>query len=383
MSSNTTAEAKQKYAGYKADHVGSFLRPQRLKNARKAVTLGELGLEALRKIEDDEILNLVAQQKAHGVHAITDGELRRAWWHFDFMENLLGVEGFDEQKGYQFNGVETKPHQVRITGQIDFNPEHPHLADYKFLHDAVGQNDKHIAKMTIPSPNMFLHRKIRFSSDIYANDLDRYVTDLGQAYKKAIQAFYDLGCRYLQLDDVYWAFLVSQQRVDEEKEFGESTQTLAAACVKSLNLALADKPNDLVIAMHICRGNFVSAWIYEGGYDGIEDYIFKNLNNIDRYFLEYDNHRSGGFEPLAKLKDTTAEVVLGLVTSKVETLESESEIIERIHAAAEYLPLSQLALSPQCGFSSTEEGNSVAEEAQWKKIDLIHDIVAEVWGTEG
>ncbi|WP_343597421.1 5-methyltetrahydropteroyltriglutamate--homocysteine S-methyltransferase [Acinetobacter sp.] len=378
--SNTTAQAHQQYAGFKADHVGSFLRPQRIKQARLDCAAGKIDRAELTQIENEEILKLVEQQKQHGVHAITDGELRRAWWHFDFMENLVGVEGFDQQEGYKFNGVETKPHQVRIVGKIDFDETHPHLEHFKFLKVAVGDDPRYTAKMTIPSPNMFMQRKIRCANEIYANDLQGYAEDLGNAYKKAIRAFYEAGCRYLQIDDVYWAFLVSQQRAEEEKQFGVSTQSLAEACVKTLNIALQDKPEDLVIGMHICRGNFVSTWIYDGSYDSIEDYIFQKLDNIDRYFLEYDNERSGGFAPLAKLKGRNAEVVLGLITSKVEALEDKQEIVQRIREAAQYLPLQQLALSPQCGFSSTEEGNKVAYDAQWKKLELINEIVAEVWG---
>ncbi|WP_111893845.1 5-methyltetrahydropteroyltriglutamate--homocysteine S-methyltransferase [Acinetobacter sp. MB5] len=379
--SNTTAQARQQYAGFKADHVGSFLRPQRIKQARLDLAAGKISQAELTQIENEEIIQLVEQQKQNGVHAITDGELRRAWWHFDFMEHLVGVEGFDEAEGYKFKGVETKPHQVRVIGKIDFADTHPHLQHFKFLKDVVGDDAEHVAKMTIPSPNMFLHRKIRCSNEFYANNLQAYAEDLGRAYQKAVRAFYEAGCRYLQLDDVYWAFLVSQQRQDEEQQFGESTKSLAEACVTTLNLALQDKPEDLVIGMHICRGNFASTWIYEGGYDGIEDYIFKHLQNIDRYFLEYDNERSGGFAPLAKLKGSNAEVVLGLITSKVEQLEDKQEIVARIREAAQYLPLEQLALSPQCGFSSTEEGNSVAYEAQWEKLRLINEIVAEVWSS--
>ncbi|KAA8733839.1 5-methyltetrahydropteroyltriglutamate--homocysteine S-methyltransferase [Acinetobacter qingfengensis] len=376
--SNTNIAAKAQYVGFKADHVGSFLRPERLKQARQKFAQGKISHEDLTQIENEEILKLIEQQKQHGVKAITDGELRRAWWHFDFMENLLGAEGFDEQEGYKFHGVETKPHQVRITGKLAYNPHHPHFEHFKFLKDALGDDATHTAKMTIPSPNMFMQRKIRIN-DVYGNDLQQYAEDLGQAYQQSIRHFYDLGCRYLQLDDVYWAFLVSKQRHDEAEKFGDSTEEIAKACVKTLNIALEYKPEDLIIGMHICRGNFASAWIYEGGYDSVEDYIFQQIENVDRYFLEYDDQRSGGFSPLAKLKGKNAEVVLGLITSKVEQLEDKQAIIARIHEAAEFLPLTQLALSPQCGFSSTEEGNRVDYDAQWKKLELINEIVAEVW----
>ncbi|WP_445115891.1 5-methyltetrahydropteroyltriglutamate--homocysteine S-methyltransferase [Acinetobacter sp. WZC-1] len=374
--SNTSVQARQQYAGFKADHVGSFLRPLHLKEARQQFAEGQLSREELTRIENEEIIKLIELQKQNGVKVITDGELRRAWWHYDFMENLVGAEGYTDTEGLKFHGVELKPHNVRVTGKIDFPDDHPHLAHYKFLHDQAGEGA--IAKMTIPSPNMMMRPKIRFN-DIYADDIAQYVQDLGLAYRKAIQAFYAAGCRYLQLDDVFWAYLGSQAEREKERALGTDLDQLAQFCVDTLNIALKDKPSDLVIGMHICRGNFASTWNYEGGYNTVENFIFKGLENIDRYFLEYDSERAGGFEPLAQLNGSNAEVVLGLVTSKVEALEDKDEIITRIHEAAKFLPLEQLALSPQCGFSSTEEGNKVDYAAQWKKLQLINEIVAEVW----
>ncbi len=376
--SNTSTAAKQRYAGYKADHVGSFLRPEAIKQGRLDLATGKISPAQLRAIEDEEIIKLVAEQKKVGIQAITDGELRRAWWHFDFMENLVGAEGFEAEQGMAFKGVVTKPHNVRVVGRLDFDDSHPHLADYQFLHQAVGDDSQFVAKMTIPSPNMMMRPHIRHNA-YYGEDIDAYVRDLGLAYRKAIKAFYDLGCRYLQLDDVFWAYLCSAEQCENERALGMDPQRLAQYCVDTLNIALEDKPEDLVIGMHICRGNFSSTWHYEGGYDVIEDFIFKSLDNVDRYFLEYDTERAGGFAPLAKLNRPDAEVVLGLVTSKVGELEAKETIIARIHEAAQYLPLSQLALSPQCGFSSTEEGNKVSYQSQWDKLAFIRDITATVW----
>lgn len=373
---NTSAEARQKYAAYKADHVGSFLRPLVLKEARQNFLEGKITREALTKIENEEILKIIELQKQNNIQAITDGELRRAWWHYDFMENLVGAEGYDAGEGLKFHGVETKPHWVRVIGKLDFSNDHPHLAHYKFLRDAVG--DTAVTKMTIPSPNMFMRPNIR-NNDVYAENIEQFVEDLGQAYKKAIRAFYDLGCRYIQLDDVFWAYLVNEEDRQRERESGMDPDRLAELCTQTINIALEDKPEDLVVGMHICRGNFSSTWHYQGGYSAIEDFIFKHIKNIDRYFLEYDTARAGGFEPLAKLQGSNAEVILGLITSKVEELEDKDAIIARIHEAAKYLPLEQLGLSPQCGFSSTEEGNRVPYDAQWRKLQLVNEIVAEVW----
>lgn len=376
--SNTTTAAKQRYTGYKADHVGSFLRPESIKQGRLDLAAGKISPEQLRAIEDQEIIKLVAEQKKVGIQAITDGELRRAWWHFDFMENLVGAEGYEAEQGMAFKGVVTKPHNVRVVGRLDFDEHHPHLADYRFLHEAVGDGGEFVAKMTLPSPNMMMRPNIR-NNAYYGDDIEGYVRDLGLAYRKAIKAFYDLGCRYLQLDDVFWAYLCSAEQCEKERALGMDPQRLAQYCVDTLNIALEDKPDDLVIGMHICRGNFSSTWHYEGGYDVIEDFIFKNLVNIDRYFLEYDTERAGGFAPLAKLNGSDAEVVLGLVTSKVGELESKKDILARIHEAAQYLPLSQLALSPQCGFSSTEEGNKVSIQSQWDKLTFIREVAQTVW----
>lgn len=376
---NTTVAARARYGACKAEHVGSFLRSPEVKAARAAVEVGKLSRCALTEIENQSIRDLIAKQKAAGLQSVTDGETRRAWWHFDFMENLLGAEGFEAEQGIQFKGVMTKPHNVRIVDRVAYNPNHPHFDHFQFLYNEVGDDGFSIAKMTIPSPNMFMRPNLRVN-EVYGNDIERYVEDLGLAYQKSIRRFYELGCRSIQLDDVFWAYLVDKDAQERERQLGMDVQRLAQYCVDTINIALDNKPNDLVVGMHICRGNFSSTWHYQGGYDFIESFIFKGLKEIDRYYLEYDDERSGGFEPLRELQGSNSEVVLGLVTSKTEELENPTNIIRRIEEAAQYLPLEQLALSPQCGFSSTEEGNRVAYDAQWRKLALIQDICRQVWG---
>lgn len=376
---NTTVEARQRYASGKTEHVGSFLRSPEVKQARLDFAAGKIDHAALAQVEDKAIIELIAKQKEVGLLDITDGETRRAWWHFDFMEHLLGAEGYERDEGIHFKGVTTKPHAVRVIDRIQYNPNHPQYAHFTFLKEQLGDDGIHTAKMTIPSPNMFMIPYIRDNA-VYGNDLDKYVEDIGIAYQKTIQKFYELGCRYIQLDDVFWARLVDDEYRKGEQAKGHDLDRLAQACVDTLNLALKDKPTDLVVGMHICRGNFSSTWHYQGGYDAIEKFIFEGLKQIDRYFLEYDDERSGGFAPLEHLKNSNADVILGLITSKTADLEDRQVVINRIKEAAKHLPLERLALSPQCGFSSTEEGNRVAYDAQWKKLALIKSIADEVWG---
>lgn len=375
---NTTIEARQKYAANKMEHVGSFLRTPEIKAARIALAEGKISADELRAIEDAAIIKLVAQQKEAGLQSITDGELRRAWWHYDFMENLTGAEAYDAEQGLAFKGITTKPHNVRLKGKIAYNPDHPHFKDFEFLHKVVGDDGYSVAKMTIPSPNMMMRPNIRLNA-FYGDNIDQYVKDLGIAYQKSIARFYELGCRYIQLDDVFWAYLIDPEVRKQEEALGTDLDKLAQQCVNTINIALANKPDDLVVGMHICRGNFSSAWHYQGGYETIDNFIFKGLTEIDRYFLEYDDSRSGGFEPLKALQGSNSEVVLGLVTSKTEELENPEAIKRRIIEASQYLPLEQLALSPQCGFSSTEEGNRVPYDAQWRKLKLVKEIVEDVW----
>lgn len=377
---NTTAAARKQYASGRAEHVGSFLRSPEVKQARLDIAAGKIDQAALKAVEDKAIIDLVEKQKNVGLTDITDGETRRAWWHFDFMEHLLGAEGYERGEGIKFKGVTTKPHAVRIVDRIAYNPNHPQFAHFTFLHDLLKGDTVHTAKMTIPSPNMFMIEYIRDNPVYGPAKLDQYVEDIGIAYQKTIKKFYELGCRYIQLDDVFWARLVDKDFVEKETARGVDIDRLGQACVDTLNIALENKPTDLVTGMHICRGNFSSTWHYQGSYDSIEQLIFKGLKQIDRYFLEYDDERSGGFAPLEYLADSNSDVVLGLITSKRAELENRDEVIARIHEAAKHFPIERFALSPQCGFSSTEEGNKVAYQAQWDKLALIKSIADEVWG---
>lgn len=369
-----TAVTKALKAPFKGDHVGSFLRPQRLKEARLQKANGEITAEQLRKIEDEEIIKLVEKQKEAGLLSITDGEFRRAWWHFDFLENLVGVEGYDAETGIQFNGVKTKSHSIRVVGKVDFDG-HPMLEDYKFLHSIVG--DQHVAKMTIPSPNMIFFRG-NIDKEVYENE-EMLLADLTKAYKKAIQAFYDAGCRYLQIDDTSWSVFFSEQGEKLIRDKGQEPAELRKLFTRAINESIAGRPEDLVITMHICRGNFRSTYAASGSYDAASETIFGELN-VDGLFLEYDDERSGGLEPLRYVNRNNLHIVLGLITSKFGELENKETVKKRIAEAAKYVSLDQLCLSPQCGFASTEEGNILSEEDQWNKIRHVVAISQEVWG---
>ncbi len=357
---------------FRADQVGSLLRSDAIKTARLQSAAGEITLDELRKIEDKEIARIVDKQKELGLQAVTDGEFRRAWWHFDFLENLVGVEGYWSGNGIQFHQKQTKSRAIKVTSKLDFE-NHPMLADYQYLHQVAGD---HTAKFTIPSPSM-LHFRGEVDLSVYPDE-EEFFTDLAVAYKKGIQAFYDAGCRYLQLDDTSWAYLCSEEQKELLRAKGLNPDYLIKMYLQTLNTAVADRPEDLKITMHICRGNFRSTWISSGGYEPVAEQLFGHLN-IDGFFLEYDNDRSGGFEPLRFVTRPDLQVVLGLVTSKFGELENKDIIKKRIEEASKFVPLDQLCLSPQCGFASTEEGNLLTEEQQWAKLQHVVDISKEVW----
>ncbi|WP_430534522.1 5-methyltetrahydropteroyltriglutamate--homocysteine S-methyltransferase [Listeria rocourtiae] len=362
-------------APFRADQVGSILRTEAIKQARLDKAAGKIGAEELRAIEDAEIRSIVAKQKEAGLKAVTDGEFRRAWWHFDFLEGLDGVEGYDAQDGIQFANVQTKTHSVKIVAPIKFG-NHPMIADYQFLHSIAGEDA--VAKMTIPSPAM-LHYRGDMEYAPYLADNELFVQDLANAYKQAIQAFYDAGCRYLQLDDTSWSYLCSDEQREVVRARGFDPDTLQETYKNLINEAISEKPDDMVITMHICRGNFRSTWIASGGYEPVAETLFGGLN-IDGFFLEYDNDRSGDFAPLRYVKRPDLKIILGLVTSKNGTLEDPEVIKARIKEASEFVPLSQLCLSPQCGFASTEEGNILTEDEQWAKLAHVVAIAKDVWG---
>lgn len=369
---------------FTVDHVGSFLRPQAIHEARKEVAAGTLSPAELRKIEDAAILDLVEKQKKAGLKGITDGEFRRGFWHIDFLENLNGVEGYIPEAGYnqKFSGKAAPSYNIRVTGPISFNQEHPFLADFSFLKEAVEKNDDALAKATIPSPTMILRQELLANDgsskihEIYP-DLNDFYDDLAQTYQAAIQAFYDLGCRYLQFDDTNWAFLADANKREDLLEKGIDPTDIAKICTKIINQALANKPADITITTHICRGNHASSWLFSGGYEPIAEELF--ATNYDGFFLEYDSERSGDFSPLRHWKNNDSKIVLGLVTSKFPELEDPKAIEARIHEATEFVPLENLSISPQCGFASTEEGNRLTEAQQWAKINLLQTIAKDIW----
>ena len=362
-------------APFRADHVGSLLRPALLKEARAKREKGEITAEQLKQVEDREIEKVIKKQEEVGLKLATDGELRRSWWQFDFYKGLDGVELYSTGKGITFAGVETKAESVRVVDKVDFSG-HPHLEHFRFLkgHTSV------TPKMTIPAPSTLHFRQGRQSIDKQAYpDIEGYFHDVGLAYQKAIRAFYDAGCRYLQLDDTAWSMICDPKERGFSRQRGDDPDRLPAQYARMTNQALAGRPADMVVTMHSCRGNFRSTFIAQGGYEHVADRLLGEVD-IDGYFLEYDTDRAGGFEPLRFVPKGKKQVVLGLVTSKSGTLEKKDDIKRRIDEAAKYVDIDQLGLSPQCGFASTEEGNTLAEAEQWAKLRMIVEIADEVWG---
>jgi 5-methyltetrahydropteroyltriglutamate--homocysteine methyltransferase len=325
-----------------------------------------------------EIEKVVHRQASTGLRLATDGEFRRSWWHFDFLAKLTGCELFHPDMGIQFAGVQTRHDAVRVVGKIDFPDDHPMLDHFRFLKKFADQ--AHVtAKMTIPSPTVLHFRGGRklISKDAYP-DLDAFYEDLGKTYRKAVKAFYDAGCRYLQFDDTVWAYLCSQEELKKARERGDNPDGLQQIYARIINYALAEKPADMVVTTHVCRGNFRSTWISSGGYEPVAERLLAGTN-YDGYFLEYDSDRAGGFEPLRYLPRGNKVVVVGVITSKSGELEKKEDIKRRIEEASKFVPLEQLALSPQCGFASTEEGNILSEEEQWAKLRLAVELAQEVW----
>ena len=361
---------------FRADHVGSLLRPPALQAARAAWKAGSLPLAGLRDVEDRCIAAAIAQQEAIGLRAATDGEYRRAYWHYDFVAGLDGVEIYEPEQKIQFKGNLPLPHALRVNGRIGWSQ--PVMIDhYRFLASHVRTA---VPKQTIPSPSVVHFRGGRRAIDpaVYP-DLDGFFTDLGDAYCKAVGAFGAAGCRYLQLDEVNIAYLCDPEQIDSLRARGEHVENLLGTYADMLNRAIAGKPPGMTISMHLCRGNFRSHWVASGGYEPVAEVLFNQINS-DAYFMEYDSDRAGGFEPLRFVPRGPKVVVLGLVTSKTGALETRDELMRRIDAASKYLPLEQLALSPQCGFASTEEGNTLTEAEQWAKLRLCVEVAEAVWG---
>ena len=379
MSNHENCSCCQK-APFRLDHVGSFLRPERLKEARAKFNDGEITAEELERVENEEIIALIEKEKELGLKSVTDGEFRRAFWHLDFLENLEGVELVEvDHFSVQFKDKDVKPKTLRIVGKVDFSEKHPFVKHFKFLKEHAGDTP---VKLTIPSPSMLhLITQVREKNYVpierYKDNEALFYDDVVEAYRKALQCFYDLGCRNIQLDDTSWGEFCALDKREAYEARGFDLEQIARDYVDVINRVIEWKPEDLVVNMHICRGNFRSTWFSSGGYEPVAKTLFGHCR-VDGFFLEYDSDRAGDFTPLRYIKDQ--KVVLGLITSKSGDLEDKGEVISRIKEASQYVPLEQLCLSPQCGFSSTEEGNILTIEAQWDKLKLIDEIVHEVWG---
>jgi 5-methyltetrahydropteroyltriglutamate--homocysteine methyltransferase len=362
---------------FRADHVGSFLRPKKLLDARDRYKKGDISAEALRSVEDEAIRDIVRFQEELGLQGITDGEFRRTYFHVDFLEQLEGVE---TREG-------TTTHFHSASGEVDFGPPVMHVtaklrhvrpiqvADFKFLKSITSR----VPKVTIPSPTMLHFRggRAAISKEAYP-DLEAFYGDVASCYRAELKALGEAGCTYLQLDDTNLAYLCDPKMREGARQRGDDPNELPRRYARLINAAIADRPAGMTVCTHLCRGNFKSAWVAEGGYEPVAEVLFNELD-VDGYFLEYDDARSGDFAPL-RFVPKGKIVVLGLVTTKVGQLESKDDIKRRIDAAAAFVPLDQLCLSPQCGFSSTVHGNDIALESQAAKLRLIVEIAEEVWG---
>jgi 5-methyltetrahydropteroyltriglutamate--homocysteine methyltransferase len=362
---------------FRADHVGSLLRTAALKAAREKRKNGELSEQALTEIEDREIEGVIRRQEDVGLQSITDGEYRRISWNYDFLEQLDNVESYVGERKIKFaaTGPQPRPILLRVIGKLGGYKPHPMIEHFKFLK----AHTRRTPKLTIPSPSSlhFRYGRDAVPESIYPSMEDFY-RDLGQSYRRAVRAFADAGCRYLQLDEVNFAYLCDPALRQVIADRGEDPAALPAIYAGMLNAAVSDIPPDMTITMHLCRGNFRSSFVASGSYEPVAETLFNTIN-VHGYFMEYDTERAGGFEPL-RFVPKNKTVVLGLVTTKSGTLEDRGVIKRRIEQAQKFLDIDQLCLSPQCGFASTEEGNVLAEDEQWAKLRMIVEIAEEVWG---
>lgn len=364
---------------FRADHVGSFLRTEKIANARNLFNKNLISKEELTKIEDEEIALLVEAEKRNGLKAVTDGEFRRAFWHLDFLAGLDGIEHIGAKNwSTHFEGVQPKAETVRIAGKVGFSESHPFVEAFDRIKKIAGET---LVKYTIPSPSMLYQICVVRTKDyepieLYKNNDEQLFNDIAQAWIDCTNILYKHGCRYLQIDDTSWGEFCSTEKTALYSGYGRDLKKVQEEYVKVINKIAAAKPKDLTLTMHICRGNFRSTWFSSGGYEPVAELLFGHCN-VDGFFLEYDSDRAGDFKPLRFIKDQT--VVLGLITSKFPELEDKETVKARIKEASEYVPLEHLCLSTQCGFSSTEEGNVLSHEQQWAKIRLVVEIAKEVW----
>ncbi|MBS0958485.1 5-methyltetrahydropteroyltriglutamate--homocysteine S-methyltransferase [Leuconostoc pseudomesenteroides] len=363
-------------------HVGSFLRPESLKQARQSFAAGNITAEELEGVENAAITELVNKEVEAGLDVVTDGEFRRSYWHLDNFWGFDGVERFNYGEGYFFAHEETRDDSARLTGKLGFNADtHPFIQHFKFV-KALADEAGVAAKITIPSPSQFygeLSRGVNVERIAeYYDSNEELFEDIKRVYHEEILALYNAGARTVQLDDCTWGLLVDPKFKDVYAATGFDINVLKRLYLDLNNGAIADLPDDLTINTHVCRGNYHSDWATSGGYDDVADELF-GQENVTNYFLEYDSERAGGFAPLAKVSGDK-QVVLGLITTKSGELEDKATIIARIHEATQYLPLDRLWLSTQCGFASTEEGNILTDAQQWAKLQLVKEILDEVWG---
>ncbi|AIQ75754.1 MULTISPECIES: 5-methyltetrahydropteroyltriglutamate--homocysteine S-methyltransferase [Paenibacillus] len=374
-----TVPQKRTVTPFRYDIVGSFLRPQALKDARLKFKNGEITAEQLKEVENDEIVKLVQKQKEVGLQAVTDGEFRRSWWHLDFFWGLDGVDRTIIDQGYQFNGAESRPETARLTGKISYS-SHPFVSHYEFLKGAAGEDV--VTRQSIPAAAQFLFELDRAENKESTNELypnrEELISDIAKAYKASILAFYAAGCRSIQIDDCTWGALCDEQFIAFMNQIGVNVAEYASELAKLNEEVVTGLPEDLVVTTHVCRGNYVSTYAgVGGGYEPIAQTLL-NINNYSGYYLEFDTERAGDFKPLRFLKDNQ-QVVLGLFSSKFGELESKEDILKRIEEAKQYVDLNRICLSPQCGFASTEEGNHLTEEQQWRKLAYIKEIAEEIW----
>ncbi|MFR8315634.1 5-methyltetrahydropteroyltriglutamate--homocysteine S-methyltransferase [Eubacterium ventriosum] len=365
---------------FRYDFVGSFLRPEKLKEARSQFDNGSIGYDELKKVEDESITELITKVKELGYHVITDGEFRRATWHLDFMWGFDGVGHAPTKTGLPFHGEDAMVDDTYLVGKIGITKEHPFIEHFKFVKQFEDENT--VAKQTIPSPAQFLAQfTMPFNRP---NTLKYYGTDkevaedIVKAYGKFIEDLYNAGCRNVQLDDCTWGMMADKSGHLAYGTTQEGLKEIQKIHRDINNKVIKNAPADMVINTHVCRGNFHSTYANSGAYDSVADILFGE-ENVNAYYLEFDDERSGGFEPLAKVSGDK-KVVLGLITTKSPKLENKEEVIERIHEAEKYIPLDRLYLSPQCGFASCEIGNKLTAEEQWAKLKLVKEIAKEVWG---
>jgi len=367
---------------FRYDFVGSFLRPEKLKKARRQFDEGKINAAALKEVEDEAITELVRKIKDLGYHVITDGEFRRATWHLDFMWAFDGIGHTPTKTGLPFHGEAAMVDDTYIVGKIGLSGEHPFVEHFRFVKALEDENT--VAKQTIPSPAQFLAQFTmpfnRSCTKKYYPDEQELVDDIVKAYGTVIDDLYAAGCRNLQLDDCTWGMFADKIGHTLYGTTREGIVDFQKSHKDINNKVIANAPKDMIINTHVCRGNFHSTYASEGAYDSVADILFAE-ENVNAYFLEFDDERSGGFAPLAKVSGEK-KVVLGLITSKSPVLENKQLVIDRIHDAAKYIPLERLYLSPQCGFASCEIGNKLTEEEQWVKLQLVKEVAEEVWGND-